>query len=381
MKTIQMQSKIESMKPIRVLQVSYDMGLGGAETLIMNLYRNINRERVQFDFILHSDTESAYDKEILSLGGRIFRMPRFLIYNKFSYEKELTAFLKSHPEIHILHDHLMDSASETLRIANKLGLITISHSHTAYPKFELTSPIRFLMRKNLYKIADYRFACSSMAGEWLYRRKADFKVVANAIDTRRFAFSEERRRNKRKELGLASKDKVFGTVGRLIDYKNQIRMLEFFPLILEKESDAKLVLIGEGPERPNLEKKVHEMNLQNNVLFAGGRQDTYELLSAFDVFLLTSFYEGLGIVLIEAQAAGLPCIFTSSVPKDVNLIPSLIHRVSLDESNEIWANNAMQAKALNEREKAHFLVKEAGFDIKETVTWLENFYLTTQKPN
>ena len=172
--------------PIRILQVSYSMDLGGAETLIMNLYRNIDRTKVQFDFLLHAEEESAYEEEIIKLGGKIYRIPRFLGYNKLSYDKALREFLSNHPEHIIIHDHLMDSASETFHIAKKMGRITISHSHTEIIEKSLEERIRFFFRKDLYKHADYRFACSNKAGEWLYRNKADFSVIKNGIETDKY---------------------------------------------------------------------------------------------------------------------------------------------------------------------------------------------------
>lgn len=362
--------------PIRILQVSYSMDLGGAETLIMNLYRNIDRTKVQFDFLLHAEEESAYEEEIIKLGGKIYRIPRFLGYNKLSYDKALREFLSNHPEHIIIHDHLMDSASETFHIAKKMGRITISHSHTEIIEKSLEERIRFFFRKDLYKNADYRFACSNKAGEWLYRNKADFSVIKNGIETDKYAFNEETRKEKRRELGLADNDYIIGTVGRLVEQKNQKRTLEIFSDYLKTNEKGKLVIVGDGPLRETLEKTAKALDIEDNVLFLGSRRDVSSILMAFDIFILTSFSEGLGIVLIEAMASGLSCVFSDSIPHEVDIIPELIKRISLDSGNSEWL------KAINESSKdynrtiSYKRVKDCGYDIEETAKKLESFYLS-----
>ena len=288
------------MEPIRVLQISYAMDLGGAETLLMNLYRNIDRTKVQFDFLLHCPNESAYEKEILSLGGKIYKIPRYLGFNKFSYERQLKEFLTAHPEHIIIHDHLMDSASETLRVAKKLGRITIAHSHAASAPFSLKDIYRFFFRRNLWNIADYRFACSNEAGKWLYRGKADFTILKNGIITDRFKFSEKIREIKRKEFGIEDSTRIIGTIGRMVENKNQLRLLDIMKSLLSIDDKSVLMIIGEGPLEGKLKATAKKLKLEKKVIFTGPRTDANELLMAMDCFVLPSLSEGLGIVLIEA---------------------------------------------------------------------------------
>ena len=363
------------MQPIRVLQISYAMDLGGAETLLMNLYRNIDRTKVQFDFLLHCPDESAYEKEILSLGGKIYRIPRYLGINKFSYERNLSGFLKAHPEHLIIHDHLMDSASETLRIAKKLGRITIAHSHAASTPFSLKDIYRFFFRRNLWKIADYRFACSNEAGRWLYRGKADFIILKNGIITNRFEFSERTREIKRKEFGIDDSTKIVGTIGRMVEDKNQIRLLEIMKNLISVDAKSVLVIIGEGPLESKLKSVTKKLNLEDKVIFTGSRTDANELLVSMDCFVLPSKSEGLGIVLIEAQATGLPCVFSDVVPKEVDLIPELIHRVSLSDSDDSWTKTILCSHPLDNRECACKAVADKGYDIKDSTEQLQKFYL------
>lgn len=341
----------------------------------MNLYRNIDRSKVQFDFLLHCSEESAYEKEILSMGGRIFRIPRYLGYNKRSYEKNLTDFLLSHPVYTIVHDHLMDSAAETLKVVKKLGRIAVAHSHAAPDSFSLTDVYRFFFRRNLWKIADYRFACSDAAGRWLYRNKADFTVLNNGINTENFRFSKEIRTSERSEFKIKETTRLYGNVGRLDKSKNQIRLLEIMKQILMFQPDSRLMLVGKGPLEKQIRETIVRMNMQDKVILTGPRKDVNELLCAMDSFIFTSVSEGLGIALVEAQASGLPCIFTDTIPKEVDLIPELIHRVSLSEPDETWANTAIKASPSNDRINAWKIIADKGYDIKTSAIQLQKFYL------
>ena len=366
---------MDNKRPIRILHVSYGMDLGGAETLIMNIYRNIDREKVQFDFLLSSNDKTAYEDEIISLGGIIHHIPKYLGYNKASYDKELKAFLIEHPEYLIIHDHLNYSASETFRIAGKLNRICIAHSHTAPDSFSFSDALKFFFRKDLYFRSDYRFACSNEAGEWLYRNKADYRLLKNGIDSEKYSFNEEIRIHKRQELGITEDQFVVGTVGRLVAIKNHARLLEIFMSILDKRKNSILVIAGDGPLRFDLEEKARKLSISDHVIFLGPRRDIPELLMAFDSFVLPSQYEGLGIALVEAMASGLPCIFTDSIPSEVNLIPSLIHRISLNDDNNVWAETIIEATPLEERKNGSLIVKDRGYDIKETAKELQDFYL------
>ena len=364
------------MDPVRILQINYSMDLGGAETLIMNIYRNIDRSRIQFDFLLHCPAESAFEREITSLGGRVFRLPRYNVINKLSYERQLKSFLEKHPEYQIIHDHMMDSASETLRIAKRLGRKTIAHSHTAGVPFSLEEIIRFFFRRNLWRIADYRFACSEEAGKWLYRNKADFMILKNGIETNRYRFDERTRKQKREELGIPETAKVIGTVGRMVKYKNQTRLPYIMRRLTEMDNSSLMLLVGSGPLEAEIKDKAKTLGVSDRIIMTGPRKDVCDLLMAMDVFVLPSLFEGLGIALVEAQASGLPCVFTDSIPGDVNLIPDLIHRVSLSDPDVRWAEKISASRPMENREDAFRLVAESGYDIISSAKKLQDFYLS-----
>lgn len=369
------------MEPIRVLQISYDMNLGGAETLIMNIYRNIDRTKVQFDFLLHCPDESAYDKEILSLGGRIHRLPRYMGYNKTCYDRDLRRFLSEHREYTIIHDHLMDSAAETLRVANKMGRITVAHSHASGMPFSAGELVRRWFRKDLWKTADYRFACSEDAGKWLYRGKAGFEILNNGIDTNAFRFRSETRTTVRKEFGIGESTMLIGTVGRLEPQKNQMRLLDIFSSILERNRDSRLILVGSGSLETEIKTRINNLGLSEKVILTGPRKDVNDLLSGFDVFALTSFSEGLGIVLVEAQASGLPCVFTDTIPSEVDLVPQLVRRVSLTDGNGLWVDRILERPDPEIfREDCWKKVAAGGYDIRESARKLQDFYLNATKP-
>ncbi len=367
-------------EPIRVLQINYGMDRGGAETLIMNIYRNIDRDKVQFDFLLHDRNKTAYEDEILSLGGRIYHIPRYLGYNKFSYEKELGNFLKEHPEYMIIHDHLMNSAKETFRIAKKFGRITVAHSHIAGEGSTPSDALRFFFRCGLWKVSDYRFACSKEAGEWLYRGKADFKVLNNGIDTEKFKFNENERRKTRMELGIDENTILVSNIGRMVRQKNQARILDIFALFHKRNPNSKLMIVGKGPLRESLIKKAEELSLEKCIILPGEREDIPSLLSSSDIFLFPSLFEGLGIALVEAEASGLVSVLSSHLPKEVDLIPPLMHRVSLKDDDSKWVEE--MEKALSEkieRDRCYTTIKDKGYDIKSTAEKMENFYLSISK--
>ncbi len=362
--------------PIRVLQVSWGMERGGAETLIMNIYRHIDRTKVQFDFLLSSDYRTAYEDEIEALGGRIYHIKRFLGYNKLSYDRDLKAFLLSHPEHMIIHDHLMDSASETFRVARKLGRICVAHSHIAETKKDASDLIRFFFRHNLWKRADYRFACSTAAGEWLYRGKADYTVLNNGIETEKFRFNEKIREDKREELNIAPTTTVIINIGRMVEQKNQTRVLDIFALFHAERQDSKLLIAGKGELEDKLKKKAESLKIEDDVLFLGERDDIPALLSASDVFLFPSLFEGLGIVLVEAEANGLVSVFSSHLPKEVNLEKDILYRVDLTQSDNVWVEEIKEAlKTKIKRDERYLSVKEKGYDIEESAKKMENFYL------
>lgn len=361
-------------EPIRVLHVIRLMNHGGVESMIMNLYRNIDRTKVQFDFVQNSNESAVYDEEILSLGGRIYHCPHYNGKNHFAYTKWWHEFFKAHPdEYPIVHGHLGSTAAIYLSIAKKYGSYAIAHSHNTGGSlsFRLFAyPTRF--------VADHFFACSADAGISRYGKRLGTDqtrctVLKNAIDAEKFVYNEDVRKQLRTELGISDDVPVIGHVGQFREQKNHYFLLEAFRAVLEIAPNALLLLVGDGPLRPKIEAAIAEMDLAEHVILAGSRKDAWRFYQAMDVFALPSHYEGLGIVAIEAQTAGLPCYVSDVVP-DEAVITDLMHRLPLAQSAEFWAQEIISCAGISRANRIPE-IQNAGYDISATSKWLETYYL------
>ena len=373
------------MEPVRELHMLHSMNRGGAETMIMNYYRHIDREKVQFDFLLTFQGKSDYEEEILALGGKIFHVTPLTLKTMGAYFKDIERFLKEHPEYRIVHSHNSSKSVFPLRIAKKCNVpVRISHSHNMFlgngasPK-EL---LRKLLRTPLKKVSTHNFACSKDAAIWLYGEKyweeGKVKVLPNAIDVTKFSYSIDVRDNYRKQFNLEDAF-VVGHVGRFQEQKNHTFLLDIFAQIAKMQENAKFVLVGDGPLREEMEQKAKQLGIAKQVIFTGVREDVANLMQMMDVFVFPSLFEGLGIVLVEAQAAGLPC-FTSKdvVPEEVKATEHL-QFISLNESAEHWAKMVLENKDNFERKARVQEIKAAGYEIKEAAGKLERFYLEHYK--
>lgn len=360
-------------EPIRILHVLQRMEAGGTQALLMNLYRNIDRNKVQFDFLVEYPNKQFYDDEIISLGGKIYYTNVRNDYNLLKFQKQLKKILNEN-QYKIIHVHAFTIGFITLRMAKKCGVpVRIAHSHNN----ETVRDKKYILKKILQKIypiyATDLFACSEEAGEYLFGNK-EFKVLNNAIDTSKFQYNEETRIKTREELGI-NNNFVVGHVGRLHEQKNHQKLISIFFNIKKKEDNAKLLLVGSGPLEDKIKQQVKEMNLEKDVIFLGNRNDMYKIYQAMDVFIFPSLFEGLGIVAIEAQAAGTPVICSDRLPKIVE-ITDLCKKIPLEESDAKWAESVnLEKKDNNDRYKYSEIVKNAGYDIIEVAKEMEQYYL------
>lgn len=368
---------MQTQTPLRILHVFAEMNRGGAETMIMNLYRNIDRSKIQFDFIVHTSENCAYDNEIISLGGNIFRIPKYTGTNHFQYKKAWIDFFESNSDYKVIHGHVRSTASIYLKIAKKFGLITISHSHSTSSGSGIIAVIKNILQFPIRYIADYLFACSEDAGKWLYGKNAchkeNFFILKNAIDAKKYIFNEEIRNEVRKKFNIENKF-IIGHIGRFNTPKNHNFLVDIFKAIHDENENSVLMLIGEGNLKNRIKEKVNKLGLANDVIFTGVRSDIPELLQAMDVFVFPSLYEGLGIVVIEAQAAGLPCVVADTIPKEA-LITKNVEQISLDSSPEIWRKVIFNQFNSFTRTNNYSDIKKSCYDIEENKTWLEEFYL------
>lgn len=368
-------------KPIRVLQVYAQMNRGGAETMIMNLYRNIDRSKIQFDFIVHTEDKCDYDEEIRCLGGTIHRIPRYTGRNHFQYNKAWFDFFRFHPEYKIIHGHVRSTASIYLKIAKKQGLTTIAHSHSTSSGSGLSALTKNILQYPIRYTAEYLIACSKYAGEWLYGKgacKSDrFFIFKNAIETKKFLFNKETRIKKAEELNIKNKF-VVGHIGRFNTPKNHSFLIDIFKSVHEKNKNSLLLLVGDGDLRTEIEKKVNSLGLNNSVVFTGVRSDISDLLQVMDVLVFPSLYEGLPVTLIEAQASGLPCIISDNISEEVK-ITELVRFISINKSASIWANEVVKYSNKPERRNTYQDIVKEGYDIEMVVREYQQFYITCCK--
>ncbi len=358
---------------IRVLQVVTCMDRGGLETMIMNYYRNIDRTCVQFDFLTHrpEDQVRDYDEEIRSLGGRIYHVSKL---NPFSYlyHKELYCFFRDHPEYRIIHVHQDCMSAIALHMARKAGVkVRIAHCHNSNQDFNAKYFIKRVYRRFIRREATDLFACGRQAGRWMLCTD-DFTVINNAIDAKSYSFNETVRRKVRDDFGIGN-EFVVGHVGRFSEVKNHPFLLEIYERILEHEKDSRLLLVGTGENEEIIKKLVSSRKLGKNVIFAGSRSDVNELMSAMDVFVLPSLYEGLPVTTIEAQAAGLPVFISDKVPIDCKITDD-VYQLPLSETPEFWAKQILSVKG-RKRKDNYFSIVDANYDICTNAKQLQEFYL------
>ena len=362
--------------PLRILHVVVNMNRGGAETLIMNLYRNIDRSKVQFDFL--TCKEGVFDTEISELGGKVFRIPYITDVGHFKYLKELKKFFTKNNHYKIIHSHMDKMSGLVLREAKKAGIPNrISHSHNTSSEGGAASRIyKWYAGNFILSSATDLFACSNEASEWLFKQKSTVsKILKNGIECNHFIFSETVRKEVREELNINSNSIVLGHVGRFATQKNHSFLLEIFAEINKNKNNSVLLLVGDGPLRSDLEKRAVDLKVRDKIKFVGIRNDINRILQAFDLFVFPSLHEGLPVSLIEAQGAGLPCVISENISKEVDLGCNLVEFLPLN-NKEIWVkriNNIAEQKTV--RKAYSTVITEQGFNISETAQKIEDYYL------
>ncbi len=363
-------------EPLRILQVFAEMNRGGAETMIMNLYRHIDREKIQFDFIVHTQEKCAFDDEIEQLGGRIYKVPKYVGTNHFAYKNAWKNFFMSHSDYKIIHGHVRSTASVYLKIARKYNLTAIAHSHNISSGSGIKAVIKNLLQYPIRHISDYFIACSESAGRWLFGDKIvasnKFKILNNAIEIEHFTFNNQVRDTIRKEFSIEDKY-VIGHVGRFHPTKNHEFLIDIFKSVQSKVNNSVLLLIGDGALKESIRMKVRKEKLENSVIFAGVRSDVHDIFQGMDIFVMPSLFEGLPVTLIEAQASGINCVISDAITREVE-ITDRVDFVSLQKSAEEWAEIILKYIGKNERTNTSNQIIKAGYDIKSNAKWLEGYY-------
>lgn len=359
---------------IRVLHIVGKMDRAGAETMLMNLYRNIDRTQVQFDFITFTTQKGDYDEEILALGGKIIPI---IANNYIGRMLELTKFLTQHSEYRIVHAHMLLNNAFHLLAAKKAGVPhRISHSHN-------TSNGKSGAIANLYeKFAIYlnkrlstkKIACGKEAAQYLFNTSENVWLLNNAIDLKLYNEISLSNKNYWKTIISDIQNLKIIQVGRLNEVKNHTFSLEIAKRLKEQHIDFTFFIVGQGPLEDLIQKKIKEYKLGKNVFMLGIRSDVPKLMAGADLMLMPSLHEGFPVVLVESQAIGLSSILSENITREVDLNLGLVEFLSL-ESVDTWVEALINEKNIPiNRSKINKCLQSAGFDVKKNSVDLLNFY-------
>ncbi len=360
------------MAPFRILHVVPNMHRAGLETLIMNIYRNIDRSKIQFDFLVHYSQRFDYDNEIEALGGKIHRLSVRSDHNFLKYLADLKRFFKEHPEYTVVHGHMESLGFLYSRAAKKAGVKTIiAHSHNALIEPTLKGHIKNQLNKPWKSYANVLFACSEKAGDFMFRG-APYTVINNGVKCEDFVWNPKERESIRTELGVGNKT-VLGHIGRFDPQKNHSFLLDIFAAYLKKNENAVLLLVGEGALRQSVQEKVDKLGISDSVKFLGVRSDISRLYQAMDLFLLPSLFEGLPVVGVEAQSAGLPMLTADTVTKEL-CVTDLVEMLPLDAPLDVWTAKIDEMLETKIRRNTLEEMNAAGFNIRKTADFLQDYY-------
>lgn len=366
----QLQREDTKQKPIRVAQIVGKMVGGGVESVVMNYYRHIDRNKVQFDFLVDEDSTRVPEEEITSLGGRVFRIPPY--QHPIRYRRELIRLMREQ-QWPIVHSNINTLSVFPLSAAKKAGVpVRIAHSHSTMGKGEFAKNVMKLALRpfaNVYPTV--RFACGHYAGEWLFGKNHDFTVIPNAIELDKFRFDPTARQETRKELGITDDTFLIGHVGRFMPQKNQAFLIDVLADLLPNRPNTMLAFVGDGPDRADVQQHAEELGVSDHVLFLGQRSDVNRLYQAFDVFCLPSLYEGLCLVGVEAQRAGLPCLFSDAITREVDVTGT--SKFMPIDSHEEWSSSISVLEPgtrIDSSDKAF-----SDYDISENAQKLTSMYL------
>ncbi|WP_378173671.1 glycosyltransferase family 1 protein [Aquimarina sp. SS2-1] len=379
------------MATIRVLQIFTIMNRGGAESMIMNYYRKIDKDKVQFDFLVHRKEKAAFDDEIESLGGEIYRFDAINPLFPGDYYQKLRSFFKEHQEYAMIHSHLNTFSCFPLKIAKEFNIpCRIAHAHIAIDDVSFSSffsqkesiketfkkLIKLQLKKKVKKDATHLFSCGDKAGNWLFGNGTPFRTMNNAIDAKKFKYNPLIAKKYKEDFNLQNR-LVIGHVGRFASQKNHTFLLKIFAAVIKQKPDCDLVMIGDGPLQKVMEKEAENLSISGNLHFLGVRADVPELFQMFDVFVFPSFYEGLPVTLIEAQAAGIKVFASDSITKEVSLTEDIAF-LSIDKPAEYWAKKILEIDATIKNDNTEKIV-DSNYDIVSNTQKIQEFYLEQVK--
>lgn len=367
---------------IRVLHIVTSMNVGGLESRLMDIYRFINKSKIQFDFYTLRKTPGYFDEEIRGLGGQVFYNSPLTIKNIHKVQKEFGSFLDQN-NYDIIHSHICETSPILLSVAKRKGVNhRIVHSRHASVDMKIKSLYKslskFVLKLSIPRYATDYYSVSLKAGYWLFGRKIVdrglVKVINNAIDASKYRYDIETRTAKRKELLLSDNEIVVGLVGNFSNAKNHDFLVDIFDELTKMNSTVKLVLVGSGTNESQIKKKCEKLGLLGKVNFLGKRNDVNELLQAIDIFVMPSLFEGMPGAAIEAQASGLPLVLSKNITNEAKITSSVLF-LGLDQAPKFWAEKVLDLYNQHTRGDTYTEIVKNGYDISYSAKQLESNYL------
>lgn len=369
-------------RPLRVLNVVTQMNKGGLETRLMELYRSIDKEKLQFDFLTCREEKGYFDNEIIASGGKVEYGKPVTLGSVRSESRDISRYLHAHPEYKIIHCHINQWSGFVLKGAYDAGVpVRIAHSRATYGSRGIKDKVRNIVKQNVNQYATHKFAVSAEAGRWLFgeqaMRNGEVETIPNAIDCRKYQYDVSTRESVRKTLGLDGDDVAVMNVANFYRVKNHAFLIDVFKDCLSICPSAKLFLVGDGSLRSEIEQHMRDIGIAGNVSLLGLRSDVSDLLQAADVYVCPSFREGFPGSVLEAEAAGLPCLISDSVTNEVCILPSA-QALSLSQPHDRWAQRIIDMAHMERRDTCPQIV-DAGYDTKALADKITQFYYRVQE--
>lgn len=374
------------MEKIKILQVTGSLSVGGMENVAMNIFRFIDKDKFEINFVVYGEKKGQYEQEVISNGGNVYHIP-FPHEGILKYCNSLKKIMVETGPYDVVHSHNLFPSGLVMKVAKTEKIpIRISHAHTNRNDKNISfyrKIYQFFMRNLMRKNSTYFFACSQKAGKYLFGKgfngnKNNEFIMINGIDSEKFNISQDKVKILKKEFNIQN-EKVVGHVGRFIEVKNHKFLINVFEKMLKQNTKLKLLLIGDGPLLNTIKKEVNDKNIENNVIFAGTRNNIPELLSIMDAFVLPSKYEGVSISLVEAQAAGIPFVVSESAYSDESKITGYGISLNLDESFDMWEKEIFKQIERGKLKNSQEIIENKGYDIKKIVKYLENTYYSKKE--
>lgn len=360
----------------RVLQFGMTPNYGGVEAFIMNVYRNIDRNKIQFDFWVNTDKKISYEDEIIQMGGRIIRQKYFSRKKLFKHYREIFSYFRNNRDVIAIHLHkAVIRDIDLLIIAWIVGIpVRILHSHISLNPYKMSKMER-INKLIIPLLSTNLFACSGDAGKYMFADEK-FEIIRDGVDVNKYVFNKEDRIELRKTLNLGN-DIFVGSIGRFCEQKNTEFIIDIFSEIHKRQSGAKLLLIGDGPLKQKINEKIAKYHLEDSVILPGELQDVFRYYSAMDVFLFPSRYEGFGMVLLEAQINGLKCVASKEGIPDLTNVTGRVEHLSLKETPQVWAEYILDSMPVERYDEVKH-IRDSGFDIQQIADLMQKIYLGSE---